>query len=261
MRGRIRHRVSSKLIVMSVSILVCLIATANVTQGTEIQGRILIRDDVSLNNQTELLKKLRAITGWTDLKFDNNGVLRWGKEFSKIGSKSARDLLIKAAEGDALIVLEDASARSDVAFCRVVPGRWAHRDLPDVRAFVMLIDFADFHEVTGDAEARAAFDVGWGFLHELHHVVNDSADARNMGEAGACENEINKMRSELGLPLRITYFFSPLPAKVNPEFTTRLVRLAFEKRDSRVNRTHRYWLIWDAATVGGLQQSETASLR
>lgn len=259
MGPRTRRRFTSKLNALSVAIFVCLIATVN-TQAREIQGRMLIRDDVSSSNRTELLKKLRTITGWADLKFDSDGVLRWSREISKAGSKSARELLIKAATGESVIVLQDASARSDVAFCRVVPGRWAHNTVPDVRVFVMLIDFADFHKITGDAEARAAFDVGWGFLHELEHVVNDSEDAKNLNEAGECEDEINNMRAELGLPLRTTYFYSPLPAKVNPEFNSRLVRLGFEKRDSIANRTRRYWLIWDAATVGGLQEDQTAAL-
>lgn len=259
MHPRTHLRFISKLNALSVSVFVCLIVAAN-TQAKEIQGKLLIRDDVSARNRTELLKKLRTITGWTDLKFESDGVLRWGKEISKAGSRSARELMINAAAGDAVIVLQDASGRSDVAFCRVVPGRWAHKNLTDIRAFVMLIDFADFREITGDSEARAAFDVGWGFLHELEHVVNDAADAKSFSEAGDCEDEINKMRAELGLPLRTTYFFSPLPVKVNPEFTSRLVRLGFEKRDSTANRTRRYWLIWDAAAVGGLHQGETASL-
>ena len=243
---------------VSLSLFVCLLITPNKIFATEIQGRLLIRDDVSASHRAELLNKLRSITGLTDLRFDSDGVLRWGRVISKTGSRSARELLTKAATGDAVIVLQDASERADVAFCRVVPARLVHKHLRDFRAFVMLIDFADFNEVTGDSEARAAFDVGWGFLHEVQHVVNDSEDARNLSEVGECEDEINKMRSELDLPVRTTYFYSAIPAKVNPEFNTRLVRLGFEKRDGL--RTRRYWLIWDAATVGGLQQGQTASL-
>ena len=258
MRFNSHHRIAAKLITLSLSLFVCLLVTLNIS-ATEIQGRLLIRDDVSSSHRAELLNKLRWITGFTDLRFDSDGVLRWGRVSSKTGSPSARELLTRAVSGDALIVLQDASGRSDVAFCRVVPARSIHKNLQNVPAFLMLIDFADFNEVTGDAEARAAFNVGWGFLHELEHVVGDSEDARNLNEVGDCEDEINKMRSELDLPVRTTYFYSALPAKVNPEFNTRLVRLRFEKREG--SRTHRYWLIWDAATVGGLQQGQTASLR
>jgi hypothetical protein len=125
----------------------------------------------------------------------------------------------------------------------------------------MLIDFDDFRQVTGDSQARAAFDVGWGFLHELHHVVNDSEDPQNANQPGECEVEINKMRLELDLPLRATYFYSPFPIKTNPDFTSRFVRLAFERHDSTTKRIQRYWLVWDAITVGGISQKLTALAR
>ena len=223
--------------------------------------KVVIRDDVPAKHRTELLLRLRAITGWADLKFDTHGALRWANEEFNGGSKSARGLLSQAASGGDLIILEDASSRSDVAFCRVVPGRWLGREQRGLRAFVVLIDFNDFRQISGDQQARAAFDVGWAVLHELHHVVNDSQDAQSIGEVGACEHDINTMRFELGLPVRATYYFSPLPAKVNPEFQSRLVRLAFEKHDATANRTRRYWLVWDATTVGGLVQGQTAVVR
>jgi hypothetical protein len=222
---------------------------------------VVIRDDVPLKHRTELLLRLRAITGWSDLKFDNRGALRWTTEYFTGGSTSARALLTRAAWGNELIVLEDASSRSDVVFCSVVPGRWLTQEQRRIRAFVVLIDFDDFRQISGDQQARAAFDVGWAVLHEVHHVVNDSEDAQSITEVGACERDINKMRFELGMPIRATYYFSPLPAKVNPEFQTRFVRLAFEKHDATANRTRRYWLVWDAMTVGGLVQGQTAVLR
>jgi len=248
-----------KAITVSWAIVIC--ACAVVTCRAENSPRVVIRDDVPAKHRTELLLRLRAITGWSDLRFDNRGALRWTTADSSGGSKSARGLLNQAVFGNDLIVLEDASSRSDVAFCRVVPGRWLVQDQRRIRAFVVLIDFDDFRQISGDQQARAAFDVGWAVLHELHHAVNDSEDAQSIGEVGACERDINKMRFELGLPLRATYYFSPLPARVNPEFQSRLVRLAFEKHDANSNRTKRYWLVWDATTVGGLVQGQTAALR
>ena len=48
-------------------------------------------------------------------------------------------------------------------------------------------------------------------LHEIDHVVNDSADSSTAGIAGECENHINQMRRECNLPLRTDYFFTFFP--------------------------------------------------
>lgn len=259
MHPRRRHQFAAKAVTVSWTLAICVCAV--VTCRAQPSAKVVIRDDVPIKHRTELLVRLRAISGWSDMRFDNHGALRWTNEDFTGGSKSARELLIQAELGNDLIVLEDASSRSDVAFCRVVPGRWLAQEQPKIRAFVVLIDFDDFHQISGDQQARAAFDVGWAVLHEMHHVVKDSEDAQSIAEVGACERDINTMRFELGLPMRATYYFSPLPAKVNPEFQSRLVRLAFEKHDATANRTRRYWLVWDAMSVGGVVQGQTASLR
>jgi hypothetical protein len=119
--------------------------------------------------------------------------------------------------------------------------------------FVVLIDFADFNQLVGDAEALRAFNTGWAFLHELDHVINDSADAAELNETGECESHINAMRRECGLPSRAEYFFTFFPAAEKSEFRTRFVRLAFDETDAKTNRRHRYWVTWDAMAVGGLQ--------
>lgn len=247
---------------IALTFVVCVVGTTKTSYAnTTVKGGVLVREDVPLHHRTELLKRLETITGWVRLRFESNGALVGNNQQLAGGSKSARNLLTKALTGDALIVLEDASSRSDVAFCRVVPGRLTNHSILKARVFVILIDFDDFRQVTGDSQARAAFDVGWGFLHELHHVVNDSEDPQNANEPGDCEGAINRMRSELDLPLRTSYFYSPFPVKTNPDFNSRLVRLAFEKQDATTNRTRRFWLVWDATTVGGFDHNQTAALR
>ena len=43
---------------------------------------------------------------------------------------------------------------------------------------------------------------------------------------------------------------------------TRLVRLAFEQEQAPSNKKKRYWLVWDANAVGGLdEQKQIALLR
>jgi hypothetical protein len=223
-------------------------------QAETASGNVLLRENFPQQHQTELTKKLRAITGWPKLGFDEKGVLRFGGQAEYRGSNVARELLTKATSGSTVIVVEDASRRTDVVFCRVIPGRWI-RDGARPPAYVLQIDFADFDQLLGDEPALEAFDVAWGFLHEIDHVVHDSIDAEKPGQSGECEDHINAMRRELNLPERTEYFFYLFPAKGNNDFQTRLVRLAFERRVGPTKKKERYWLIWDAARVGGLTNS------
>jgi len=220
------------------------------------------REELSLARRVELSDKLRAITGWPDLKFDESGTLQLGSARAIGGSQSARDLLDKAISGDNVLIIEDASKRQDVVFCRVIPGRWKNSAVSNPPAYIVLIDFADFDHLMGDTEALKAFDVGWGFLHEIDHVINDSSDPATVGIAGDCEDHINLMRRECNLPVRSDYFFSFFPHAEESPFRTRLVRLAFDHDDVMSAKHRRYWLIWDATVVGGLNMREqVAELR
>jgi hypothetical protein len=225
------------------------------------QGGVIIRENVPADRKDELVAKLRSITGLPQLSFSDAGALEPGHEHLN-GSEVARALLAQAISGSKVIVIEDASSRFDIAFCRVVPGRWRSGVGTRSSAFVVLIDFADFKQLSGDSKARAAFDVGWGFLHELDHVIADSKDGEDPGSLGDCESHINQMRSELGLPVRVGYFFTDASLRTDPNFTSKFVRLPFESYDSQNSRKHRYWLVWDSTSVGGLVTSgQTAVVR
>lgn len=214
--------------------------------------RLVVRESVSQTQRDELIARLRAITGWSELTFNRDGVLQLSSTHPNKGSASARNLLSRAVSGDRVILFEDASSRKDVVFCRVVLGKF-RRDLANVtEVYVILIDFADFRQVVGDKQARAAFDVGWAVLHEIDHVVQDSHDPLQDTSAGDCESHINLMRRELGLPVRNSYFYSFLPINNDGIFVSRFVRLGFDQVNDAPTKTKRYWLIWDAAVVGGL---------
>jgi hypothetical protein len=204
---------------------------------------------------------LRTITGWADLGFDQNGALRLGSLSAVGGSPSARDLLRQAVSGRNVIILEDASNRSDVVFCRVVRGRWTNEPSQNPPAYVVMIDFVDFDHLMGDKSALRAFDVGWGLLHEIDHVVTESSDSASLNEAGECEDHINVMRRECDLPLRTDYFFTFFAHAEQSDFKTRFVRLAFEQEDPASAKRRRYWLIWDATIVGGLSSPEEIAER
>jgi len=221
---------------------------------------VACRKDLSQANRDALVHQLRKITGWADLVFEQ-GRLRAGNTKPSGGSHAARELLETALSGNTFIALEDASRRSDVAFSRVVPGKWLEESTANPVAFVVQIDFADFDYVFGDAQALEAFNAGWVLLHELDHIVNDTVDASLKDELGECENNINRMRQECNLPLRSEYFFTFLPVTKDSLFSNRLVRLAFDHQlDERKKK--RYWLIWDATRVGGLpEHNQIAALR
>ena len=197
-----------------------------------------------------LSTRLRKITGWSKLEFDRDGKLALQTLSADAGSLRARELLTKAITSGKTIVLEDASRRSDVVFARVIEARLKDQTSDNRPAFIIQIDFADFGHVTGDRLALQAFDVGWVVLHELDHIVNDSLDAAHYGEAGECENHINQMRRECGLPERSEYFFTVLPTPIDSIFNRQFVRLAFEHQVAGSKK--RYWLVWDVKLVGDL---------
>ena len=257
MRRETQRRVVSALArvhFLCTAILVCQLSAAAFAAP---KTTIVCREELPVTRREVLAEKLSAITG-LQIDFDLNGGLRVMPAASNGGSQTARELIMKAVSGRDVIVVEDASDRQDVVFSRVVPAAWKHHatDLPPV--FVMLIDFADFDRLLGDEDALRAFDVGWSFLHELDHVVNDSEDAGTLNEAGDCEDHINIMRQECNLPLRTNYFFTFFPHAEDSDFRARFVRLAFDRIDPKTKKHHRYWVMWDAALVGGLPQIASA---
>src|SRR5215467_6478478 len=123
MRPRIeRKHVSLKLAHMFLAT-ACVCLSALSTFASDGPSRVVLRSEVSRSHREELIARLRTITGLSSLNFDSNGSLRLGDQITG-GSESARTLLGEAVSGPSLIVLEDASSRADVAFCRVVRGRW-----------------------------------------------------------------------------------------------------------------------------------------
>ena len=152
-------RTSGLIVILLVSCVAHFAAHINVAQH---HGTIICREEVPAASRDLLAQRLRLITGWPSLKFDDQGSLRAGEATAVDGSITARNLLSKALSGNTILILEDASNRSDVAFSRVVPGRWQNDAFEKLPVFVVLIDFADFDHLMGDRLAREAFNAGWG---------------------------------------------------------------------------------------------------
>src|SRR5919205_533300 len=106
----------------------CLCVSAVSTFAAGDVSRVILKPEILRSHREELSKRLRAITGLTDLKFDADGSLRLDGQPTAHGSESARALLSQAVAGPNFIIIEDASSRSDVAFARVVRGRWLRGD-------------------------------------------------------------------------------------------------------------------------------------
>lgn len=243
---------SSREMISGRLLLACLVVcafSALHAQAEPETSKIVCRAGLAEARRAELSAQLRAITGWAGLHFDGEGALSFGAEPPSGGSQSARELLAAAQAGKNLIILEDASGRADVAFSRVLEGRWKDGSGGKPAAYVIQIDFSDFAQVRGDRAALAAFNAGWAVLHEVEHAVRDSLDAEAPGETGECEAAINRMRRECGLAERAEYFYTPMPDAWRGDFKTRYVRLAF---NGAGDKRRRYWLFWDAETVGGL---------
>ncbi len=225
-------------------------------------SNIVFRSETSLKNREHLTEKLRTITGWNNLKFDTDGFLQLSEngKFSN-GSATARAFLTRALADKHLMVIEDVSNRKDVIFCQVVQGRWTKgaNDKPPV--YVIQIDFADFEQVIGDKKVLASFNEGWGFLHEVSHVVNNSVDTTHTDEIGECETFINTMRRECGLAERAEYFHTLSPLTIANPFSTKLVRLGFDLTQENSGKKKRYWLVWDANIVGGLENTGNVASR
>jgi hypothetical protein len=225
------------------------------------RSNVVCREELLRDHREQLAAKLRRITGLPELKFDDDGILREGKAQPIGGSESARQLITNAIHGLIVVVIEGAGNRSEVAFARVIPGKWKTDRASAPPVFVVQIDFLDFEQLVGDGPALEAFNVGWGFLHELEHALNDSPDTKSLGETGECEAHINQMRRECDLPERADYFSTLLPLSVDSTFRTRFVRLAFEQQQLAANKKKRYWVIWDASVVGGPEENQIAALR
>ena len=251
MRPETQSRVVSALARTSFLCITVVVCTFPGLVSVDSTNRIVCRQQLPVARREILAEKLRGITG-LQIKFDEDGVLRLMPAVAQGGSPVARNLISKALAGTNVVLLEDASGRQDVAFSQVVHAQWKHHSSHLPPAFVVLIDFADFEHLLGDREALKAFDVGWSFLHELDHVVNDSVDTQGANDAGECENHINLMRRECNLPLRASYFFTYFPSTRQSDFHTRYVRLPFEHTNAATNKHRRYWVMWDAALVGGL---------
>jgi hypothetical protein len=208
--------------------------------------------------QIELaLRSLREKSGFPDMHFDEDGFLNLGDR-TRIagGSAAARALLIAAVEGPRAFELESHHHSDAVAFARLGSSVLYHSQLTQARidVFPLKVDFYDFSQLRGDREVIAAFDVGFAILHELAHGALRLRDAQEGGdELGACEQYINRIRRELGLPERQQYYAQlrsrtfAIAGRLIKQAELPFARLTNKKGQTK---TEQFYLSWEAQTVG-----------
>jgi hypothetical protein len=209
---------------------------------------------------TNMLQSLRAKTGLLEIEFDEDGFLRIGDP-TRIsgGSQLARDLLASAMEGPLAFDLESHDRSAIVAFARLgSPISYQSRMTgAQIEVLPLEIDFTDFERLQGDRQVLAAFDLGFVLLHELTHGVLRLPDAESEKTAspGPCEEHVNLIRRQLGLPERQHYYARLSERNRMIGGTIKQAELLFRRdtpRDGKVKREH-FIISWEAAQVGPIQ--------
>lgn len=187
------------------------------------------RSDYAITKEHEmrLAESLRRVTGFGDLHFASDGSLILGDaRVVAGGSAEARRILIRAVCSGASFIIEDYSGSGSVTFGQAAPEQvYETGDGRSSQVWRLRLDFDDFQQMQASSEVRATFDEGFTLFHELLHGLGYK-DAFRPRELGACEEIVNRMRSELGLPLRDQYFGETW--RITDKLTS--VRLRFRTR-------------------------------
>jgi len=218
--------------------------------------------------QAALLEGLRQRTGFSEIRCDGGGFLVLGNRARiRGGSVTARTLVSAVVDGRDSYTIESYQRSPEVAFARIQ----GQLDYVNVRvaprltrhSWSVAIDFHDYGELRGQAEAIRAFDPALTLLHELAHAVMNLRDSAGETDSlGDCERYINQIRRELGLPERQSY------ESVNTQTVTPygagqriLAELSFVRVDPG-NRIRRFRLTFDVENVfaAGMVKRQSAGI-
>lgn len=208
-----------------------------------------------------LLESLRQKSGFQEMHFDQLGFLHLGDR-TKIagGSAAARTLLIAAVDRAKAIDLENYDRTLQVAFARlaIAVSYISKASGASVEVAPIQIDFSDFEHLRGDKKAIEAFDVGYVILHELGHAALGLHDAMVNGQGpGECEEFINQIRRDLGVPERQNYVAQTYVRKsFTSQFHMRQAELFFASSPAFGKNKQTINLNWDAERVGGVRQTD-----
>ena len=156
-------------------------------------------------HETRLVASLRRISGYTALEFDPDGSLCLEDTSVVGGSLEARLILASALSSQARFVIEDFSGCGGVTFGQAAPETIYEDKGKRLKLWRLRLDFSDFEQMKACPQVRSTFDEGFTLFHELLHGLGYE-DPKSHSELGDCEQKVNLVRSELGLPLRERYF-------------------------------------------------------
>lgn len=257
--------------------LVCLLMLAmagvlTVEAGDPLRYRAGLRLSPDKNKLSEkerkaILASLREKTGLLGLGFDEDGFLSLGEiENHRGGSKTARALLTETAGLSYAIDLESHNNSKEIAFGRLdKPVNFTNFSSGEqIEVYPIQLDFTDFKKLRGDTKVIAAFDIGFVILHELGHAVLGLRDSvKNQLETGECEEYINRIRRELGHPVRESYYARIYHRSIMASLQTIPIAELEFSLDNGSGKA-RYRLNWPAADVGpivpaGVRRSSMAA--
>ena len=206
---------------------------------------------LSVKQLQSALESLRHKTGFLDMRFDEAGYLTLGDRNRVAGGSGvARELLISAVDGDKIFELEAHDSSPGVAFARLTVTTIYTKLGAGARivGLAIQLDFADFAMLRGEPEALRAFDVGFAILHELAHGVLGLKDDMARRRLGECDERINLIRRDLGLPER-RYYLPAISLILPPLVEEAELIFAFVSRKGGREKTKVFYLRWDAKSV------------
>ena len=215
----------------------------------------------SLSNQQiqTVIESLRHKTGFLEMRFDDAGFLTVGDRRRLAGGSAiARELLISAVDGGRGFDLEAHDGSPTIAFARIgLATIYAKFETgAQIETLPIQLDFSDFAQLRGEREVLAAFDIGFAILHELAHGalrLKDSVARRRLGD---CDEHINLIRRELGLPERL-HFFPSIHSTRTTSATIQYAELGFVRVNG--DKTTRFYLRWDAKKVAARESLSTGT--
>jgi len=203
------------------------------------------RSDYAITKEHErrLALSLRRITGYGALQFAPDGSLSLGDSSVVAGgSAEARGILMRAVCSGAIFVIEDYSRSGSVNFGQAAQEQvYEVRDGRSSQIWRLRLDFDDFQQMDASSEVRAAFDEGFTLFHELLHGLG-YMDASRARELGPCEEIVNRVRSELGLPLRDEYFGEAW--RITEKLTSVRMRFRSQARNGNSARWESHYLFF-----------------
>lgn len=209
-----------------------------------------------------LIASLREKTGFAELHFDDADYLEIGNKENYVGgSNAARKLLLSALEGKILFKLENHDRSEKVNFAHLGESTIFRnmRTKQEIEVRPLVIDFFDYNHLIGDSDVRRSFDQGMNVLHELVHGVYDLRDAvEDPNELGECENFVNTIRHDLGLPER-QFYIARIYSALQPTGTIiRQAKLQFMRTKEKNGhlKTETVFLSWDVGRVGLVKVDE-----